>query len=43
MKDFIFDNLEELFGITIGLTCGTIVGGIAFMALILALAVLQST
>lgn len=43
MKDFIFDNLEEIFGVTLGLTCGTIVGAIAFVIIILAFAVLQST
>lgn len=43
MKKFIFDNLQELLGVTIGLTCGTVVGIAAFMIIVLAFAVLQST
>lgn len=43
MKDFIFNNLQELLGVTIGLTCGTVVGIITFMTIVLAFAVLQST
>lgn len=42
MKKFIYDNLTELFGVVLGLTCGTIVGAIAFSVIVLAFAILKT-